>query len=224
MLSKLRDKATLANVLATACLVGVLGVGTAAALPGTNSVRSSDIRDGGVRGKDVRESAVKSKHVGNRTVESENLRKVPAARISDPQQAGCVAQVIANGSSGESMHLWAEEFDPGGLHPDSPACAEPSPRLFAPRAGLYHLGAAVHWPADSDGVRTLTLVVDGETVIASESRAAAGSGPTLQTIATTRRLGFDQRVEAVVSQTSGSPLQLAGTSDNNYLTMAWVGS
>lgn len=223
MLLRLRDKATLANVLATACLVAVLGVGTAVALPGTNSVRSSDIKDGGVRGKDVRESAVKSHHVANRTVEPEKLRKVPAARISDPQQAGCVAQVIGSGGSGESMRFAAEELDPGGLHPDSPACSEPSPRLFAPRAGVYHLGAAVHWPADSAGVRTLSLLVNGETVIARETDGAAGSGETLQTIAASARLGFDDRVEAVVRQTSGSALQLAGGAQNNYLTMAWVG-
>jgi hypothetical protein len=221
--SQLRDNATLANVLATACLAVVLGVGTAVALPGKNTVRSNDIKDGGVRGKDVRENVVAAHHVANRAVKPEKLRKVPAARISDPQQPGCVAQVIADGGAGESMRFAAEEFDSGGLHPDSPACAEQSPRLFAPRAGVYDLGAAVHWPADSAGVRTLSLLVNGETVIASEARGAAASGETLQTIAASTRLGFDDRVEAVVRQTSGSPLQLAGGADNNYLTMAWVG-
>ena len=223
MLSQLRDKATLANVLATACLAVVLGAGSAVALPGTDSVRSNDIKDGGVRGKDVRENVVAGHHVANRAVEPEKLRKVPAARISDPQEAGCVAQAIPDAGDGESMRFGAEEFDPGGLHPDSPACAEPSPRLFAPRAGVYHLGAAVHWPANSVGVRTLSLVVNGESVIARETRAATGSGETLQTIAGSARLGFDDRVEAVVRQTSGSPLQLTGGADNNYLTMAWVG-
>jgi hypothetical protein len=121
------------------------------------------------------------------------------------------------------MRFGAEEFDPGGLHPDSPACAEQSPRLFAPRAGVYDLGAAVHWPADPAGVRSLSLLVNGETVVARETRGAAGSGETLQTVSASTRLGFDDRVEAVVRQTSGSALQLAGGADNNYLTMAWVG-
>jgi hypothetical protein len=223
VLSQLRDKATLANVLATACLAVVLAVGTAVALPGANSVRSNDIKDGGVRGKDVRENVVAGHHVANRAVEPEKLRKVPAARISDPQEAGCVGQVIADGGDGESMRFAAEEFDPGGLHPDSPACAGQSPRLFAPRAGVYHLGAAVHWPADSAGLRTLELLVNGETVVAGDTRGAASGGETLQTVAASVRLGFDDRVEAVVRQTSGSPLQLAGGSENNYLTMAWVG-
>jgi hypothetical protein len=223
VLSQLRDKATLANVLATACLIVVLGVGSAVALPGTNSVRSNDIKDGAVRGKDVRENVVASHHVANRSVEPEKLRKVPAARISDPQEAGCVAQVIANGGAGESMRFGAEEFDPGGLHPDAPTCAEQSPRLFAPRAGVYEIGAAVHWPADSAGVRSVSLLVNGETVIARETRGAAASGETLQTVAASTRLGFDDRVEAIVRQTSGSALQLAGGADNNYLTMAWVG-
>jgi hypothetical protein len=223
LLSQLREKTTLANVLVTASLVVVLGAGTAIALPGTNSVRSNDLEDGAVRGKDVREEAIKSRHVSNRDIEPEKLRRVPAARIVDPQEAGCVAQTISNAGAGESMRFAVEEFDPGGLHPDSPACSAPSPRLFAPRAGVYHLGAAVHWPTDASGVRTLSLVIDGENVIATDTRPAAGNGETLQTLATTVRLGFDERVEAVVRQTSGGPLQLAGGADNNYLTMAWVG-
>jgi hypothetical protein len=223
LLSQLREKTTLANALATACLLVVLGAGTAIALPGTNSVRSNDLKDGAVRGKDVREEAIKSRHVSNRDIEPEKLRKVPAARISDPQEAGCATQTIANAGSGESLRFAAEEFDPGGLHPDSPECAAPSPRLFAPRAGVYHLGAAVHWPADATGLRTLELLVNGETVIATDTRPAAGSGETLQTLSTTIRLAFDQRIEAVARQTSGGSLQLAGGADNNYLTMAWAG-
>jgi hypothetical protein len=223
LLSQLREKTTLANVLATACLVVVLGAGTAIALPGTNSVRSNDLKDGAVRGKDLREEAIKGRDVSNRDIAPEKLRSVPAARIADAQEAGCVAQTISNAGTGESLRFAVEEFDPGGLHPDSPACSAPSPRLFAPRAGVYHLGAAVHWPANASGVRTLSLLVDGETVIADETRAAAGSGETLQTLATTARLAFDERVEAVARQTSGGSLQLVGGADNNYLTIAWVG-
>ena len=223
MLSQLREKTTLANALATASLVVVLGAGTAVALPGTNSVRSNDLKNGAVRGKDLREEAIKSRHVSNGDIEPAALRKVPAARIADAQEAGCVAQTIANAGAGESLRFATEEFDPGGLHPDTPTCSAPSPRLFSPRGGVYHLGAAVHWPANSTGVRTLDLLVDGETVIATDTRAATGSGETLQTVATTARLSFDQRVEAVARQTSGGSLQLAGGADNNYLTMAWVG-
>jgi hypothetical protein len=222
LLSRLRDKITLANVLSTACLLVVLGAGTAVALPGGNTVRSNDIKDGAVRGKDLKENAVKSQHLANGAVDPDKLRKVPAARISDPQE-GCTAQQVASGGPGESMRFAAEEFDAGGLHPDSPPCADPSPRLFAPRGGVYDLGAAVHWPTDSGGARTLSLLLNGETVVASETRAAAANGETLQTVATTRRLDFDDRVEAVVAQTSGAPLQLAGGRDNNYLTLAWVG-
>jgi hypothetical protein len=222
LLSQLRDKITPANVLSTACLVVVLGAGTAAALPGPNSVRSNDIKDGAVRGKDLGENAVKSQHLGNGVVVPDKLRKVPAARISSPQE-GCAAQQVASGGQGESMRFATEEFDPGGLHPDSPLCADPSPRLFAPRGGVYHLGAAVHWPANASGVRTLSLLLNGDTVIAREARTAVASGETLQTVATTRRLSFDDRVEAVAEQTSGAPLQLAGGQDNNYLTLAWVG-
>jgi hypothetical protein len=223
LLSQLRDKTTFANVAATVCLVSVLGAGSAVALSGTNSVRSSDIKNGAVRHKDVREEAIKSQHLANRGVAPGDLRNVPAARIADPQETGCVAQTIASGGGGESMRFAIEEFDPGGLHPDSPPCAAPSPRLFAPRAGVYHLGAAVHWAADAAGMRTLSLLVDGEAETATETRVPAGSGETLQTISTTVRLAFDQRVEAVARQTSGGPLQLAGGADNNYLTMAWVG-
>jgi hypothetical protein len=222
LLSQLRDKITLANVLSTACLVAVLGAGTAVALPGRDSVRSNDINDGAIRAKDLQENAVKSQHLGNGAVEPDKLRKVPAARISNPQE-GCAAQQVANGGQGESMRFATEEFDAGGLHPDSPPCADPSPRLFAPRGGVYEVGAAVHWPADASGARTLSLLLNGETVIARETRTAAASGETLQTIATTRRLNFDDRVEAVAEQTSGGPLQLAGGQDNNYLTLAWVG-
>jgi hypothetical protein len=214
---------TLGNVLATACLVVVLGAGTAIALPGTDSVRSNDLKDGAVRGKDLREEAIKSRDVYNRDIQPEKLRSVPSARIADAQEAGCVAQTISNAGAGESLRFAVEEFDPGGLHPESPACSSPSPRLFAPRAGIYHLGAAVHWPADAGGVRTLSLVVDDETVIATETSPATGSGETLQTVATTARLAFDQRVEAVARQTSGGSLQLVGGADNNYLAMAWIG-
>jgi hypothetical protein len=223
LLSHLREKTTLANVLSTASLVVVLGAGTAIALPGTNSVRSNDLKDGAVRGKDVREEAIKGRDVANGGIQPEKLRRVPAARIADAQEAGCMAQTISNAGAGESLRFAVEEFDPGGLHPDSPACITPSPRLFAPRAGVYHLGAAVHWPADASGLRILSLVVDGETVIARDTRAAASSGETLQTVATTARLGFDQRVEGIARQTSGGSLQLSGGADNNYLSMAWVG-
>lgn len=214
------DRLTLANALATACLLAVLWGGTAVALKGKNRVRSNDIKNERLRSDDIRDGAVHSEHLADRAVTPAVQRRLPAARVSGPRR-GCAPQSIADGVP-EAMRFAVEEFDPGGLHPDTPACGEPSSRLFAPRRGVYHLGAAVRWPASDDGARSLALRINGQTVAAHDSRGATQSGETEQTVATTRRLSLNDRVEAVVAQTSGADLALAG-SENNYLTIAWVG-
>jgi hypothetical protein len=212
---------TFANVVSTACLALLLGGGTAAALTGRDRVNSGDIKDNRVKGVDIGDGKVRGRDVIDGAIVPSVQRRLPAARITDPQE-GCAPQVISSGV-GEALRFSAEDFDPHGLHPDSPDCDAPSARMFAPRDGVYELGAAVHWPANSVGARTLSLRADAASTLASETRDTPPSGETLQTITTTARLHFDDRVEAVVEQTSGAPLKLAGGADNNYLTMIWIG-
>ena len=221
MLRRLGDSLTFANVVATGCLVLVLGGGVAVALPGRDRVNSGDIKNASVKGVDIRDGEVKVHDVAAGAITPGLQRRLPAARINDPQEA-CAPEVIASGVP-EALRFAAEDFDPAGLHPDAPDCNSPSTRMFAPRDGVYDLGAAVHWPASSAGSRTLALRVNETKVVASETRPALPTGESLQTISTTERLSFDDRVEAVVRHTAPGSLQLAGASDNNYLTMAWIG-
>jgi hypothetical protein len=221
LLRRLGDRLTFANLLSTACLALLLGGGTAAALTGRDRVNSGDIKDNRVKGIDIGDGEVRGRDVADGAIVPSVQRRLPAARITDPEE-GCAPEVIDSGTP-EALRFSAEDFDPGGLHPDSPDCDAPSTRMFAPRDGLYELGAAVHWPANSLGARTLSLRADEAEMLASETRDALASGETLQTITATVRLRFDDRVETVVGQTSGAALQLAGGAANNYLTMVWIG-
>jgi hypothetical protein len=221
LLRRLGDRLTLANLLSTACLALLLGGGTAAALTGRDRVNSGDIKNNRVKGVDIGDGEVKGRDVADGAIVPSVQRRLPAARITDPQE-GCAPEVIDTGAP-EALRFSAEDFDPGGLHPDSADCDAPSTRMFAPRDGVYEVGAGVHWPSNSLGARTLSLRADESDLLASETRDALPSGETLQAITATVRLHFDDRVEAVVEQTSGAPLQLAGGADNNYMTMVWIG-
>lgn len=105
-------------------------------------------------------------------------------------------------------------------------------RLTAPASGsigAFAITASVQFAASATGVRTVTLMRNGSTPIAQESRPAASSGPTTVNVSTLTGLGGggDQYIEVVVNQTSGGPLEVVKTNElspefaMSYLPTPW---
>jgi hypothetical protein len=91
-------------------------------------------------------------------------------------------------------------------------------RLTNPASGTtsaFAITASVHFAANATGERTVTLMKNGATPIARESRPAASSGPTIVNVSTLASLAGDgaQYVEVVVNQTSGGPLNVLKTDE-----------
>jgi hypothetical protein len=91
-------------------------------------------------------------------------------------------------------------------------------RLTNPATGTtsaFAITASVHFAANATGERTVTLMKNGTTPIARESRPAASSGPTIVNVSTLAALAGDgnQYVEVVVNQTSGGSLNVLKTDE-----------
>jgi hypothetical protein len=223
MITRLRNSLTYANVVACLCLFLVIGGGTAIALKGTNSVNSRDIVDGAVKGRDIRAGEVGTIQIGNGQVGPADRAPAPAGRVSAPQDGpGCAGGQSVSDASDEALLFAVEEFDRDATHVADAGCANPArSRLTAPADGLYEIGAAVEWPANNLGTRSLSIRQNGVTALASDRTDSVTGAETQQTVQTLARLDGGDFVEAVVRKTGGGSLTVDGP--ETYLSIAWLG-
>jgi hypothetical protein len=223
MISRLRERLTYANVVASLCLFLVIGGSTAVALKGTNRVNSRDIVDNSVKGRDVRDGDIGSIEIGNGEVGPIDRASAPAGRVSQPHDGpSCVGGQSVSDATDEALLLAVEEFDQSATHISDPSCVNPlRSRLTAPVAGLYEIGAGVEWPSNNVGTRALTVRKNGVTPLATERVDAVNGAATVQTVQTLARLAEGEFVEAVVRKTGGGALSVSGTP--NHLSLAWLG-
>ena len=223
MIAWLRQRLTYANVVTSLCLFLVIGGGTAVALKGTNRVNSQDIVDRTIRGRDVRNEDIGSIEIENGAIGPADRAAVPSARVSRPHDGpGCTGGQSVADAADEPLLFATEEFDQGGTHVADPNCTNPArSRLRAPLDGLYEIGAAVEWPANNSGLRTLSLRINGSAALATDRVDAVNGDETLQTVQTLARLGDGDFVQAVVRKTGGGTLTVDGAS--SYLSIAWLG-
>jgi hypothetical protein len=223
MISRLRERLTYANVVASLCLFLVVGGSTAVALKGTNRVNSRDIVDNSVKGRDVRDGGIGSIEIGNGEVGPVDRATAPGGRVSQPHDGpGCVGGQSVSDATDEALLFAVEEFDQSSTHISDPSCVNPArSRLTAPIDGLYEIGAGVEWPSNNAGTRTLSVRKNGTASLASERVGAVNGAATVQTVQTLARLEEGEFVEAVVRKTGGGALSVSGTP--NHLSLAWLG-
>jgi hypothetical protein len=219
---RLREKLTYSNVVASVCLFLVLGGGSALALKGRNKVDSGDIVNGTIRSRDIRDSTIDTFDVGSGQIGPADRGAAPAARVSQPHPGpGCAGGQSVSDSTDQALLFAVEEFDPDGAHVSDSACTNPQrSRLTAPLDGIYEVGAAVEWPTDGDGTRTLSLRENGVTPIATDRARAVSGSSTVQTVQTLVRLDERDYVEAVVRQSANNALVVQGAA--NTLALAWL--
>jgi hypothetical protein len=223
MITRLRNSVTYANVVACLSLFLVIGGGTAIALKGTNTVNSRDIVDGAVKGRDIRDGEVGTIQIGNGEIGPADRAPAPAGRVSAPHDGpGCAGGQSVSDASDEALLFAVEEFDRDTTHVADAGCTNPArSRLTAPRDGLYEIGAAVEWPSNNLGTRTLSVRENGITALASDRTNPVNGAPTQQTVQTLARLDGGDFVEAVVRKTGGGSLTVDGP--ESYLSIAWLG-
>jgi hypothetical protein len=223
VIARLRERLTYANVVASLCLFLVLAGGSAVALKGTNRVNSRDIVDDAVRGRDIRDGDIGTIEIGNGEIGPVDRAAAPAGRVSQPHDGpGCAGGQSVADAADEALLFGVEEFDQDATHVSDSTCVNPNrSRLTAPLAGLYEIGAAVEWPANNLGARTLSVRRDGLVALATDRVDAVNGAETLQTVQTLARLDAGDFVEAVVRKTGGGSLIVNGP--ESYLTLAWLG-
>lgn len=87
-------------------------------------------------------------------------------------------------------------------------------RLTCRTAGVYAISAAIEWAANSTGIRTLNIRLNGATVLASVDLNTTTGGGAKQTAATHYALAVNDYVEITVLQNSGGALNVNST--GNY--------
>jgi hypothetical protein len=221
-LRRLREKLTYSNVVASVCLFLVLGGGSALALKGRNKVDSGDIVNGTIRSRDIRDATIDTFDVGSGQIGPADRGAAPAARVSHPRSGpGCAGGQSVPDSTDRALLFAVEEFDPDRAHISDSACTNPErSRLTAPLDGVYEVGAAVEWPTDGDGTRTLSLRENGVTPIATDRARAVSGSSTVQTVQTLVRLDEGDYVDAVVRQSANNTLVVQGAT--NTLALAWL--
>lgn len=119
------------------------------------------------------------------------------------------SQSIANGTS-TALLLNSERYDTQGLH----SVTTNTNRLTALIEGVYLIGASVRFVANTTGIRTLAIRLNGANVIAAQHLHT----PTTEThlsVTTLYRLSVDDYVEMVVHQTSGGSLSVMRLADSS---------
>jgi hypothetical protein len=146
-----------ALVLSIAALVAALG-GTAAALPGKNSVDRNDLRKGAVASKSIRADAVTAKHIADGQIGGAEIAdgqigsqdvadgQIGAADLTDPP-ASTPITTLANGGEGDCLWRNITDLDPedGGLAPLNRAS------YYIDAFGIVHLAGYLKAVAGPDG-------------------------------------------------------------------------
>jgi hypothetical protein len=176
-----------------------------------------------VRGRDIRDGEIGTIEIGNGEIGPVDRAAAPAGRVSQPHDGpGCAGGQSVSDATDEALLFAVEEFDQDATHVADSTCVNPNrSRLTAPLSGVYEIGAAVEWPANNLGTRTLSVRRDGLVVLAADRVDAVSGTETLQSVQTLARLEAGDFVEAVVRKTGGGSLVISGP--ENYLSIAWLG-
>lgn len=293
--SRIRDYIR-SNVFGLVAIFIALG-GTAAALPGSNSVRSDDIVNGQVRTADIGSGAVRpadlaagsvgTAAVGDNALSGADIAEstlgiVPSATsatnagqldgidstgfLTPNSQAGGALTgpfanlAIGNGVVTPAMHAaipsvvvyfatwggtgvgtncdhnipsgeegplrWVNELGFASGAGYAGGCADPaSTRLTAPIKGVYQVNAAIFWPANATGVRSLAISQGSNGSLATtRGPAVTVSGePTFQSVSALAMLNQGASVEILAYQTSGGTLDPPNFDLRTSASMHWVG-
>ena len=118
--------------------------------------------------------------------------------------------------------LWdGEDFDSDALH----SIVTNTSRLTVPAglAGVWQFYGMVEFAANATGSRTLTLVKNGATDIATTTIAPPSAGVCSIDLQSMAVLAATDYVEAKVTQTSGGALNVSLGISKSYLECAWMG-
>ena len=232
-----------ANVVAYLALFVALGSGTAMAAThlarnsvGTaqlkkNAVVSAKVRDGSLLAADFAAGQLPAGQPGpqgERGPRGErgepgpaaDLTAAPAIRASVrgpsavPTTTNTPVELIVDSDT------YPMNFETAPMHEE----ATYSPKLTAPRDGIYLVIANVSWQPNTTGERDLFLSLDGKKTVASDGRTPVSyaDGETPQSVSTTLNMQAGEYVEAFGYQSSGSSLFLSAGA-GSFVTMYWLG-
>lgn len=184
--------------------------GTAAASPGTPSVPNNAIKLAEINIPATDTTIGDAQITDTRGRAFVRQGGIPACRVYNS------STVAVAHNSFTTITFNSERFDTAGLHSTSTNTG----RLTFPVAGIYQVGAAIYWTANSTGIRTMRIMVNGGTALAyTEFNAGAVSGPGL-IINTIYSFAAGDYVTFDAYQTSGGSLNIAA--GGNYSPEAWA--
>lgn len=139
---------------------------------------------------------------------------VPAASLFHS-----TTQSIGNNSA-TALNFDSERYDTDSGHSTSTNTS----RYTVTDPGVYQLGAAVEFAANTTGDRRLALRLNGSTIIGEQATRATAAGVCRLAISRSWRLAAGAYVEAVVTQDSGGSLNTgsATTGAAQELTAVWL--
>ncbi len=197
------------------------------------AVTTPKIAPKAVTGPRLAPAAVKAGRIANGAVISPKIANgaVTAPKIADgalgtPGFASSIpavsvtrasAQAIPNATD-TTLSFPSERYDTAGMHNGFVN----SSRLVAPTAGIYLIDASVLWDASATGVRSVSIVKNGNTALGSAS--VGSTGFTSQVTSRVTRLQQGDSVQVRVAQNSGGSLAIDKTvgEDSPSFTMTWV--
>lgn len=118
-------------------------------------------------------------------------------------------QAVTSGASDAYLALNSERYDTDTIHDVSTN----NSRLTCKTAGKYLIIAGVEWGINGTGVRTLNIVLNRTTVIASVTVSANANSGIRQQAMTIYELGVNDYVEVRAYQNSGGNLNVLASAD-----------
>ena len=148
---------------------------------------------------------------------TELSNSIPTAHVTHSAD-----QLVANGAS-MVLAFDTERYDTAGMHNPSVN----NSRLVAPIPGIYLVTAEVDWTTNTSNQRVLALSKNGGLTGTTVGEVAGGpsdvGGFSIQEVTAQVRLNANDYVEVVVSQQSGSPLNvLAVPERSSEFSMTWL--
>ncbi len=134
-----------------------------------------------------------------------------------------------NGSPTTPLPFTTERYDDGGFFDLGAAPGEANvpgdALLTVPRTGTYQLAAGSRWLQNGDGVRTIAISGPNPSpgILVQSAVPANPVGVTTQNVSTLTRLTAGQRVYVSVGQSSGGPLDIAGSLSTVHFAATYVG-
>jgi hypothetical protein len=245
--SRLMERLTYANVMATIAFFLALGGGAVATFKvPKNSVGTIQLKNGAVTGAKLHNGAVTGAKVANgsltgRQINASTLGTVPNASSLGgspasayvkapvgPTQFGVVPAVRVTNSGNEftSDGVFAlvtfdtSQYDNAGMHSTSTNTS----RLTAPISGVYDVDAQVVWPGNSNGARELVIMKDGAPFVGRSSITVNSATDVVeQQVSTQVDLRAGDYVELLARQSSGGALSLLSEDNEPIFAMHWLG-